>query len=375
MRKRVLLLTPYLDHGIVQGITKFAMQAHWALDARIRRQWVIPEDWQGEGIITGGYRSQPGLMEYLDKYPMVPCVSVDHDAPPHGHRVLQDSMEAGRLACQHLRHQGYKQFAFVSTGVDDYSRERQEAFLQTAAELQLPCESLHMSERTLNRGHMPKAIVDFLRSRLAEGPLGIMTAKDESAAPFIAMCLQHGFKIPEDLGILGVDNDPLHCQLSVIRCTSIDNNRELHGYTCAESLQRLMEGHDVPDKPDTVPVAGVVVRESTQLNGEWPTIIKDLVALIDTSWQHAHFKAQDCATSLNISRRRLHELALAHLGESVATSILKKRLEHAHDLLKGEQALTMRHIASQSGFSSPEYMTRVFRRECGYAPSSLKNDT
>jgi LacI family transcriptional regulator len=366
---RVLFLTPYLDQDILRGVADIAFERSWRLDASIRRQWMIPNHWDGDGIISGNFDTSPPLRKFLEQHRHIPTVFVDQTEAEWGATVIQNFDSQARMALEHLKQQGYKRFHYIQVFNDGYSKARGEAFLKL----------LHSENLSIGFSHIPYEKLhahdldpQFLKS-LSEhsDPLGVFCANDQVASILAQACLTHGFNIPQQLGLIGVDNDPIETELAMIPLSSVDNQRYQHGLEVAKTLQQLMDQPHMIIPVQRVEPKGVVVRQSTQLCPVEPIVVSKAKALLAANFANRKFRAQHICDQLFISRRRLHDTFIAHCGMSVADLLLDYRIKCAEQLLR-QESMSIRQVAQQSGFAGPEYMSRVFKRQLGRLPTQLR---
>ena len=362
---RVLFLTPYLDQDILKGVADVAFENAWRLDATLRRQWSIPSSWDGEGIITGNFDTLPLLREFLEQHRHIPTVFVDPTEADWGASVVQNCDSQAQLAFEHLRQQGYRRFHFFQTFDDCYSRRRREAFLKILQSQGLPRSFSISSFEKLHAHELDDQLLKALRKN--SDPLGIFCANDHLALLLAQACIFNDISIPERVGLVGVDNDPIETELAIIPISSVDNNRYMHGLKAAQTLQQLMKNRNAIAQQFVEP-KGVLVRKSTQLSPMLPPVLRKAKALLATHFSNPKFRAQHLCEQLYISRRRLHDLFVAHYGMSAAELLLDYRIKCAEQLLQ-TKSLTVRQVAQQSGFAGPEYMSRVFNRQLGSRPS------
>jgi AraC-like DNA-binding protein len=347
----------------------YKLAKSWRLDATIRRQWFIPKNWEGDGIISGDFENMPQLRDFLENHRLTPTVFVDQTSASWGTTVLQNCEHQAQLAFAHLRQQGYKRFHFIQIFNDPYSNARGEAFIKILHTEGLPVSRSITSHQKLHLHVLDNELLKAL-SKHAE-PIGVFCANDYLASILAQVCQTHGYKIPQRLGLIGVDNDPIETELSVIPISSVDNNRYLHGLIAAQTLQQLMDHPRKVIPRQFIAPKGVLVRPSTQLSPTEPSIMRKARTLLADNYSNSKFRAQHLCDQLFISRRRLHSLFIAHFGMSAAELLLDYRIKCAVHLLKND-SLSIREVALLSGFAGPEYMSRVFIRCLKQRPSQLR---
>jgi LacI family transcriptional regulator len=277
--------------------------------------------------------------------------------------ICSDSAQAGRMAADHLLERGFTSFGFCGYQGRIWSDRRLEGFSQRVAESKHSC---HVYEPSRSLGAVPwyreqSLVSDWIRS-LAK-PVGIMACNDIRGRQVIEACLQAGFQVPDDVAVVGVDEDRLLCELTNPPLSSVVLNLERAGYQAAELLDGLMAGRI--HKPQRIPVEAlwVIARRSTDV-----VAIEDRHVAAAARFIRDHFRRAitvgDVVSESKISRRSLEIHFQQSLGRSIRQQIQHARLAWSKKLLV-ETNLSAEKIAQISGFSSPSYMSSVFHRELG----------
>lgn len=179
-----------------------------------------------------------------------------------------------------------------------------------------------------------------------------------------------GFRVPDDVAVIGGYNDDLMSEIATPPLSYVDHFPEHIGYRVAELLARLMKGRKPPRSAILLPPAGVSVRQSTD------TLAIDDVDVVDALKfvrDHAHepITVEDVLDAAPVSRRVLEQRFVKYIGRSPAAEIRRAHLDRAKSLLTRTD-LAIPRVAAASGFNHPEVMTRVFRRELGTTPTAYR---
>ncbi|MBT7170488.1 MAG: AraC family transcriptional regulator, partial [Phycisphaerales bacterium] len=172
--------------------------------------------------------------------------------------------------------------------------------------------------------------------------------------------------IPERIAVLGVDNDPVLCNLTTPPLSSIDQNAELIGYRSAALLENMMAGSAAPKTPDWVDPLSIVTRQSTDIIAIENPDVAQAVKFIRAN-ACRNITVSDVVDASTVSRSLLEKLFRETLGRSPKAEIMRIRIERACQLLRGSMPVTV--IAMRCGFSSSQYFANVFQREMGVSPS------
>ncbi|MGB9879988.1 MAG: XylR family transcriptional regulator, partial [Anaerolineae bacterium] len=146
-------------------------------------------------------------------------------------QVHSDSIGAGRLAAEHLLERGFRHFAYVGLPGYLWSQRRQEGFCQRIAEAGFPVDVYPLPEHPDIETSWEKEHRRLARwlSKLPR-PTGLMACNDDRGRQVLEACLTAGIQVPEELAVVGVDNDDLFCELSDPPLSSVALNAESAGY-------------------------------------------------------------------------------------------------------------------------------------------------
>jgi LacI family transcriptional regulator len=380
-KRNVLLAMGFYTHERHAGIARYAHAAHWMLDCRLlafratgARHLQYLSGARYDGIITYMARSSPWLC-HLVRAATVPVVDFGMDYPEDPYpRVLADNVMIGRIGAEHLLERGFTDLLFYSHSFDTHATcKRLEGFRDAVERAGARFHRLIWDERPrLQRGQPRLA---WLAARLAAlpVPLAVMALNDHVAIEVLEACEATGLRVPEQVAVLGVDNDQLVTNLTSVPLSSVDSSRERIGFEAAALLDRLMNGAAAarPDAPLLVPPAGVVTRTSTDILAVRNT---DVAVAIRYIWEHAcdPITVNDVAAVTSLSRRRLQDLFLRHIGHTIVDEIRRRRVDHAKQMLV-QTPTKVGLIASKSGFGSAERMSKVFRQIVGMTPHAYRD--
>ena len=185
---------------------------------------------------------------------------------PNVPNIIGDWMATGKMAAEHLLDQGFYQFGFCGVGNrEEWSRKRAESFCKRVAESGFKANIynrslwnvMHSWESERNR------MGDWLKS--LPKPLGLMVCHDDYGRYVAEACKIAGLQVPDEIAIIGVNNDELACGLSNPPLSSIALNTKRAGYEAAELLDKLMAGEKIENQRIIVHPTHVVTRQSTDI--------------------------------------------------------------------------------------------------------------
>jgi LacI family transcriptional regulator len=200
-----------------------------------------------------------------------------------------------------------------------------------------------------------------------------MAGNDDRGLEVLEACRRAGTLVPDELAVIGVDNDEFLCSLSDPPMTSISPNAQRIGYEAAALLDRLMAGARPPTEPLLLPPGGVVVRASTDVLA---TDDRELAAAIRYIREHAceGLRLKDFFKTSPISRRELERRMYKLLGRSPKEEMTHVQLDRAAQLLT-ETDLPVKAIAEKCGFNQAKYFSQVFHAKVGLPPGAYRRST
>ncbi len=360
----------YYDPQLQHGITRYARDAGWVLDTSMAHYGVIPSHWRGDGIITILIPDRKDITRYIRRQ-KVPVVALYGDAERvQVPRVLLDDQRIGQLAAEHLLERGFNNLGFYKFTAAKAVQAREQGFRRVVRRTGRHYHLIDWHATSSKKGRVNW--FDWLKRQLADLPLpiGMMAQSDHRATCLISACEALGLAVPEEVAVIGVDNDVQACELASIPISSVDCNREMLAYEGAALLDRLMRGGRRPRRPITIPTKGVVIRRSSDI---FAVPHRPLARALHFIREHyvEPIGVDDVIQASRTSRCSLYRAIQKHLERSVGEEIDRQRVDHAKRLLTDSND-KLHRIARHSGFSGPEHFTRVFRRVTGETPSNYR---
>lgn len=353
--------------GLLIGIRRFVHEhGPWVLFMPEHGRGMPPLDairrWRGEAMIAR--IETPGLADAIRDLrgerelhlvdvsaagliPGTPCVETDDRA-------------IGRLAALHFQQRRFSSFAFVGDERFRWSRNRCQAFIEAVGDSG-PVAVYNADSETGTNGELAAWL------RAIPKPVGLLACYDVRGREVIDACRDSGLTVPDEVSVLGVDDDPLLCSLASTPMSSIIPDAEGAGWRAADVIARLLAGERLDRDLWLLPPIGLTQRQSTA------TIATDdpiVAAALQHIREHAcrGIKVGDVARALETTRHVLTSRFLKHTGHSPHEEILRVQFRQVETLLL-ETELPLAEIASRAGFRHAEYMTVAFRRRYGMPPS------
>lgn len=197
-----------------------------------------------------------------------------------------------------------------------------------------------------------------------------MACNDDRGQHVIEACKIAELHIPEDVAVIGVDNDDLICDLCDPPLTSVALNVEKAGYETAKLLDSMMNNKNTVNRNINVKPTYVRTRYSTDIIATEDKELTKAISFIRQNFRK-NIKVEDVVESTLLSRRSLEQRFRNELNRSINSEIRSIRVEHICKLLV-ETDLSISEIAYGLGFSSAEHISRYFQREKGKCPREFR---
>ncbi len=376
-RRHVLLAITDTHHGFLKGVIRYAREHGWHLMADMVYTAKIPHGWRGDGIVSFiGYRDDLADFILGSGLPAVEMTFLRSDLPLP--KVGGDSDKIGAMAAQHFLERGYRHFAWAPFMPNAVNQERFESFSRSLAEHHFTCHQLppldvlETDSRHSNWTSRRRELMRELK-RLPK-PLAVLAYNDCVAADIIHACEEARLPVPESVAVLGVDNDPLFCELSRIPLSSICHDLEGMAYQAAALLDRLMSGKKAPRHPVRVPPKGLITRRSTDILAVENLQVARALRFIGDEFANPNLDVRTIVTATKLSRRPLEKAFRKELDRSINEEIVRVRLEKVRHLLSTTE-LKIGEIALATGFTRPNHLYRIFRARFGITPKIYQETT
>jgi LacI family transcriptional regulator len=383
--RKVALLVEWsrtYGRGVLRGIGQY-VQAHgrWTIYHTERKlseaapSWL--RKWQGDGIIA---RIESRKLAAQIRQLGLPAVDLfEHEDTGAIPAVLTDNETIARLAAEHLMERGLRQFAYCGLPGVYSSDERRRWFVRRLAGAG---HEVHVySPPRRRRGTLIAASEDYelqcedaLASwlRSLPKPVGLMACNDLRAHQVLMVCGDANLGVPEEVAVIGVDNDEVICGLSRPPLSSIEQSPEEVGYQAAALLDRLMQGDRWAGGKIVVEPRGVVARQSTDLVA---VDDPDVAAALHYIREHAcdGLTVDDVSEHVSLSRRTLERRFARLLDRSPRDEIVRVQLGNVKRLLSMTD-YPLARIAQLTGFSYVESMCTLFKKTVGQTPGQYRRE-
>jgi LacI family transcriptional regulator len=376
-RKQVALLIETSNEyarGLLNGIRTYLREHRpWSIYlneySRENTDFTWLQHWHGDGIIARIENEQTARYILDAGLPTVD-LSASRIIPSLPYVETDDRLIA-QMAGEHFLERGFKHFGFYGDSRFLWSQLRCSFFEKYLAERHYHCHTFQLSEASSHKASRVaerQKLIKWLHS--LPKPIGIMACYDSRGQQLLEACRFAGLAVPDEVAVIGVDNDDLLCELSDPPLTSIQTNAVKTGYQAAELLERMMSGVDVGAEVQLIEPLNIQVRLSTDVLAVEDKIVSEAVRFIR---EHAYddIQVQDILEQLSISRRVLESRFKKALNRTPHDEIVDVKVKYVKKLLV-ETKLSLSEIAERAGFKHTEYMSVVFMRATGIRPGKYR---
>lgn len=329
-------------------------------------------EWRGDGILVRADTPQLAEAALAKRVPVVdlrlalpeyrlPFVGIDN-------RMIVD------LAFEHLRERGFHNFAFLGLSRQPkiwWAEERGAYFTELAEAAGSNCHVFQPRPSRHSRG-----IGDYDREKLVAWlkglprPVAIMGCSDDCSLQVAEVCRIVGLRVPDDVAILGVDNDEFLCNLSQPSMSSVDLGPERSGYRAAALLDEMMSGAAVQQREIFLPPIGVVARRSTDVIAIDDLELVDLIRYVR---EHAcdGIRVEDAMRRSQLCVSTLQRRFKALLGRTPKEELVRVQFERAKQLLISTD-LSINEVAARCGFHEVKRLIALFQAKVGQPPGAFR---
>jgi LacI family transcriptional regulator len=388
-RHRISLLfnaNKVYDRQVIEGIGHYLQSSKVSWDVYLEEDCLTRlnhlEDWDVDGIIAD--YDDPKIQQALSKVEL-PIVGVggsyeDESQYPNVPYVATDNLALVRQAFDHLKQKGIQNFAFYGVPHDDEHRwaaERERAIIRVCEDNGFTC-SVYRGQKTRPETwhYSMNRLADWIEG--LPTPVGIIAVTDARARHLVQVCDKIGRLVPDQVSIVGIDDDDIARNLSRVSLSSVSQGCFEMGFQAARLLHKRIDRFYSQNPPKNlkatrvlVPPLGVIQRQSTDFKA-----LKDpyVIQAMHYIRQHAcrGIKVDQVLDFVGISRSNLEHRFQDECGHSVHTQIHNEKLDAACKMLKHSHA-SLANVASASGYPSLQYMYAIFKKHFNMTPNQFRN--
>lgn len=367
------------DVKVMTGVAAYLQEgADWTvcIEENALKDQRLPDlrAWRGDGIIANFDDPRVASAVMGSRLPVVAYGS-DYGwfkSTPRIPYFVTNNEAIAHLGADYLRDRGFVRFAYCGyprAPATIWAQDREHAFAGRVRDWGFPCWIYRGRHKTVRKYHAFQLSLAAWLKALPK-PIGLLAANDSRARQVLDVCRAAGVRVPEEVAVLGIDNDEMVCQLSSPLLSSIEQGAGQIGHGAAALLDRIMSGRRPRQSCFAIDPVGVVERLSTDVLAiEDPTVAQAVAFISD----HARdgIKARDVVDAVGLPRYRLDAAFRMKRGRSLYAEILHVRLEHARRLISST-SLPLKQIAGAVGFRSVQHMSGLFRTAFHHPPAAYR---
>ena len=369
--KVALVFACYIDQDaqVLHAISKYnRLNKRWTafVDdqaiSKISPDYVLSRRW--DGVISK--EMAPELFQQcLDR--KIPCIDLaDHPTiTPGVPKIRPDNSAIGHMAAEYFIEKGYRNFAFCGYSDQPWSDERKRGFIEALNLVGLEPVTFENAHPAQAEAEWDKSNVNQIMEWLDDipKPLAVFSANDMRGLQVIEAASHLEVQVPEEVAVLGVNNDTIRCELINPQLSSVALNSEYYGQTAAKMIDQMMDGK-FPDAPEIlIEPSEVITRRSTDAFCIEDPYVSAALHLIKNKACEG-ITVDWVVKQVHISRSGLERRFRKYLGKTPQVEIRGVQIQKIKQLLL-ETDYTLAHIASLTGFEHPEYMSVVFKKNNG----------
>jgi LacI family transcriptional regulator len=367
---RVALVVDFserFDRSVLDGISSFVRQSNnWRIYVPHDPQHRVSmlRNWNGDGIIANF--DDPEVMAMVRKKRVVAVGYGGGEGytSKRIHYMTTDNARIGELGATHLMQRGLTHFGYCGMSLvrrnQPWSEERGEAFRAMVESNGFTC-NMFRATRTVenNWKQLLRAMCDWLQD--LPRPCGVMAAYDLHALHLLEACRELRLRVPDEIAVLGVDNDEQACELSAPPLSSIEQGGERLGAEAAQLLHQLMSGAPLaPRAETTIPPVGIISRQSTDVLAIEDQDVALAIRYIRNSACDG-IQVGDVMKLVHVSRVSFENRFKTVVGHTMHVEIKRVQLDKVRELLRTTD-LSIRQIAERTGFEYPQYLSNLFQK-------------
>jgi LacI family transcriptional regulator len=360
--------------GLLEGISAYVQEHRtWSVElAEQSRGGLEPAalaGWKGDGIIARIENSQIARVVRRCALPTVDLSAAR--LVPEIPWVETDNTAIARLAIDHLIERGFRSLGYFGLTRYNWSIWRRDDFVELASQSGCTC-AVHMMRGLIDSARRwsieHRKLADWL-TKLPK-PAGVFACYDTCGRHVLEACRIARLRVPDDVAVVGVDNDPLLCELADPPLTSVAPDAQQSGYLAASLLDRMLTGSKVELAGHFVRPRGVVTRRSTDVTAIADPEISTAVQFIRDG-ACGGITVSDVLGKIALSRRVFEKRFRALVGRTPHQQIVRTQIERAKDLLAVTD-LPLKTIAARVGVAHAEYLNTLFRKAEGITPGAYR---
>ncbi len=371
-RRIALLVETSLGSGreILRGIARYTRQtgstqlfhAAGGLNESVPG-WL--RDWQGDAVIARIQSKE--VLRALEELsiPVVDVLGVCENRFPLVH---VDDIAIGQLVARHFLDRNFRHFAFYGIEGENWSSRRGAAYRECCVDAASYSEFVTPRSNITSRHDNFGRLREWIRN--LPKPTAIMVCSDQRGLELLESCRAEEIPVPEQIAVVGVDNDLALCEISAPPLSSVRGGHFQVGFEAAHLVDRILCGEKPPRSPLLITPIGIVERESSQVQAIDDPIVARGVQFIRENLATS-ITNDSVARATGVSRTLFQKRFRDCMDQSIREFILQRRIERARLLIETTD-VTLAEVAERSGFRHQEYLGQVIKKATGSTPGMLR---
>lgn len=359
--------------GLLEGMLRHVRaHEHWTFFIPEHGRGLPPLEalslWHGDGVIARIETKEIAtVLKRLRRHR--PLAIVDVSAArllPDVPYVETDDVAIAHVAIAHFLDRHFRHLAFIGDDRFQWSSNRRDAFIEDAARAGHDVSIYRQQSKA--RGDSGESEDESIERWIASlpKPVAIFACYDIRGRQVIDACRRAKISVPDEVAVLGVDDDPILCRLANPPLSSVIPDAIGAGALAAATLAQLMRGETVEKLERLLPPLGISTRQSTDVFASDDKTVVAAVQFIRTN-ACSGIKVDDVVRDVGISRRLLEQRFTKIIGRTLHEEIVRVQFARVEQLLR-ETDLPLSAIAHRCGFRHTEYLTVAFTRRNGISP-------
>lgn len=372
-QRSVLLALAWYDHRAHLGAKRYAMEHGWHLDATMANSQEYAWGWSGDGILCklGCTKLNEELVGFVRETGL-PAVDLSVFGKRYGLPSIEfDPADIAKQSVSHLLERGLRHFAWYPALDDPPVQLREQAFGQALAGEGFDLHRLVLDLPQGQKTQWQEAAVRLGRQLAGlPRPVGVLAFSDEWGLRILEACSRAGLRVPEDVSVLGINNNTLVCESLAVPLSSVVLDMERWAYDACAMLDRLMSGESISATMSHFPAGGIISRQSTDVLAVGHIDVRAAAEYIAAHYQRP-ISVDDIVAATRMTRSGLKRAFKTHLRRSISDEVRRVRTLHIKRLLI-ETDWTLETIAQEVGLGGARQLHQVFERNERLTPRQFR---
>jgi len=379
MKRVALLIETSRTYGreLLHGVRRYVTEhGPWSIFAEIRDLESKPptwlRTWDGDGILT---RTVSQTMIDAVQAVGVPTIELRSTKLLHKFPFVGiNNTDLGKMCAEYLLERGYQHFGVYELTTEHFFIERSRSFASFINKSGFVCHAFRQSsnrEKPMVWEKQQRLLVDWLMQ--LPKPIAILACTDQLGFWLLDACARAEIAVPEQVAVLGVENDETLCSMSNPPLSSARLGGERVGYEAAALLDRWMDGGRAPKKKTLLSPIGIETRRSTDIVAVADPLLGQALKLVRDQACEG-LRVDDLLHEIPLSRSSLERGFRDLLGRSPNMEIHRVKLQRVRELLAMTD-LTLDEIAARTAFAHKHYLASCFRKAFDITPGEFRKQS